>query len=66
MKVKFNGKEMDTPFQTSFEFFANLSKNENDVWIVNGFATKENIVLNENLRFQPYRFLLKSNSQIHF
>lgn len=48
MKVKFNGKEMDTPFQTSFEFFENLSKNENDVWIVNGFATKENIVLNEN------------------
>ena len=48
MRVKFNGKELDTDFKTSLEFFENISKNENDVWIINGFATKENIALNEN------------------
>ncbi|EAH5857229.1 thiamine biosynthesis protein ThiF [Campylobacter jejuni] len=48
MRVKFNGKELDTDFKTSLEFFENISKNENDVWIINGFATKENIVLNED------------------
>lgn len=31
-----------------WNFFENISKNENDVWIINGFATKENIALNEN------------------
>lgn len=48
MRVKFNGKVMDTDFKTSLEFFENISKNENDVWIINGFATKENIILNED------------------
>lgn len=48
MRVKFNGKELDTDFKTSLEFFENISKNENDVWIINGFATKENIALNED------------------
>ncbi|KGI56098.1 thiamine biosynthesis protein ThiF [Campylobacter sp. MIT 97-5078] len=48
MQVKFNGKELDTQFKTSLEFFKNVSKNENDVWIINGFATKENIALKEN------------------
>lgn len=48
MRVKFNGKELDTDFKTSLRFFENISKNENDVWIINGFATKENIALNEN------------------
>ncbi|WP_302479542.1 ThiS-like ubiquitin domain-containing protein, partial [Campylobacter coli] len=32
MRVKFNGKELDTAFKTSLEFFENISKNENDVW----------------------------------
>ncbi|MCR6570764.1 thiamine biosynthesis protein ThiF [Campylobacter insulaenigrae] len=48
MRIKFNGKELETKFKTSLEFFQNISKNENDVWIVNGFATKENLNLNEN------------------
>ncbi len=57
MRVKFNGKELDTDFKTSLEFFENISKNENDVWIINGFATKENIALNEDdeLFFFLYR-----------
>ena len=29
MRVKFNGKELDTDFKTSLEFFENISKNEN-------------------------------------
>ena len=47
MRIKYNGKELFTEFKTSLEFFENVSKNENDVWIVNGFATKENLTLNE-------------------
>ena len=48
MRIKYNGKELFTEFKTSLEFFENVSKNENDVWIVNGFATKENLTLNED------------------
>ncbi|AXP08459.1 thiamine biosynthesis protein ThiF [Campylobacter hepaticus] len=48
MRIKFNGKELNTQFMTSLDFFKSVSKNENDVWIVNGFATKENVKLSQN------------------
>ena len=48
MRIKFNGKELDTKLSTSLDFFKSVSKNENDVWIINGFATKENIKIHEN------------------
>ncbi|MBZ7945180.1 thiamine biosynthesis protein ThiF [Campylobacter sp. RM10532] len=48
MKIKFNGKELETSFKSTLDFFQSVSENENDVWIVNGFATKEDLNLNEN------------------
>ncbi|MCE3038746.1 thiamine biosynthesis protein ThiF [Helicobacter anatolicus] len=48
MKIKFNGQIVDTSFESSLEFFIHHSKDENDVWIVNGFATKMNEKLKEN------------------
>ena len=48
MKIKFNGKYIQSDFKNTLEFFKSVSKNENDVWIVNGFATKENLELKEN------------------
>lgn len=48
MKIKFNGSMIDTYFKNTLDFFQNVSKNENDVWIVNGFATKESLELKEN------------------
>ncbi|QOQ89101.1 thiamine biosynthesis protein ThiF [Campylobacter peloridis] len=48
MKIKFNGSMVNTAFKNTLEFFQSVSKNENDVWIVNGFATKENLDLKEN------------------
>lgn len=47
MKIKFNGKDFDTRFKNSLDFFQTVSKDESDVFIVNGFATKENIELKE-------------------
>ncbi|MBK1991829.1 thiamine biosynthesis protein ThiF [Campylobacter sp. 2018MI35] len=48
MRVKFNGEFLETEYKNTLDFFQSVSKNESDVWIVNGFATKENINLNEN------------------
>ncbi|OCX43472.1 thiamine biosynthesis protein ThiF [Campylobacter ornithocola] len=48
MRIKFNGSLIDTSSKNTLEFFQSVSKNENDVWIVNGFATKENLDLKEN------------------
>ncbi|MCV3385600.1 thiamine biosynthesis protein ThiF [Campylobacter lari] len=48
MRIKFNGSMIDTHFKNTLEFFQSVSKNENDVWIVNGFATKESLELKEN------------------
>lgn len=47
MRIKFNGKDFDTEFKHSLDFFKSLSEDESDVFIVNGFATKENIELKE-------------------
>lgn len=47
MRIKFNGKDFDTEVKHSLDFFKSLSKDESDVFIVNGFATKENIELKE-------------------
>ena len=47
MKIKFNGKDFDTKLKNSLDFFQTVSKDESDVFIVNGFATKENIELKE-------------------
>lgn len=48
MIIKFNGKEIQTDFKNTLDFFKGVSKNESDVWIINGFATKENFDLKEN------------------
>ena len=47
MKIKFNAKEIDTEIFDSLEFFKTFSNDENDVWIINGFATKENYKLKD-------------------
>lgn len=47
MKIFFNAKPLETEFQTSKEFFDSVSQNESDVFIINGFATKENEPLKE-------------------
>jgi len=48
MKIKFNGTLCECEFENSEDFFKSKSSNENDVWIINGFATKQNQKLNEN------------------
>ncbi|WP_104697047.1 MULTISPECIES: thiamine biosynthesis protein ThiF [unclassified Helicobacter] len=48
MKIKFNGKEVETHFKTSLSFFTAHSTNSDDVWIVNGFATRQNQDLHED------------------
>ncbi|WP_276883036.1 thiamine biosynthesis protein ThiF [Campylobacter cuniculorum] len=40
MRIKFNGKDYETNCKDTLEFFKQHSKDENDVWIINGFATK--------------------------
>ncbi|RDU58509.1 thiamine biosynthesis protein ThiF [Helicobacter sp. MIT 99-5507] len=47
MKIKFNAKEIDTKISNSLDFFKEFSKDENDVWIINGFATKESYQLKD-------------------
>lgn len=47
MKIKFNGKEIDTQITNSQDFFIQNSNNSSDVWIINGFATKEKYELKE-------------------
>ena len=47
MRIKFNGKEISTQVTNSVDFFMQNSNDESDVWIVNGFATKEKHELKE-------------------
>lgn len=47
MRIKFNNKPCDTEFSTSAEFLSSVSSDESDVWIVNGFCTRDAITLNE-------------------
>ncbi|WP_270979680.1 thiamine biosynthesis protein ThiF [Campylobacter helveticus] len=47
MRIKFNGEVIETHFKTSGEFFKSVSQNESDVWIINGFATKDEVDLDE-------------------
>lgn len=48
MKIQFNGKDYETSCKDSLEFFKTHSKDANDVWIINGFATKAKQELKEN------------------
>lgn len=47
MKIKFNNEPCETTAQTSAEFLSAKSSDESDVWIINGFCTREAIRLNE-------------------
>lgn len=47
MKIKFNGNFCETSCKNTAEFFKEKSQNKDDVFILNGFATKENIALKE-------------------
>lgn len=47
MKIFFNTKPLQTDSKTSKEVFMALSQNDSDVWVVNGFATKEPLELKE-------------------
>lgn len=47
MKVLFNGQEIESAFQNSSDFFKAHSQDESDVWIINGFASKEDQALKE-------------------
>ncbi|CBG40575.1 thiamine biosynthesis protein ThiF [Helicobacter mustelae] len=48
MRIKFNGQPLSTTCQNSAEFFHQHSKDPSDVWIINGFATKQSQQLHEN------------------
>lgn len=49
IKVFFNGAQVSTSHTSSKDFFLEHSSDEkNDVWILNGFATKENLAIKEN------------------
>lgn len=47
MKIKFNNEPFETSAATSVEFLSAKSSDESDVWIVNGFCTREAIALND-------------------
>ena len=47
MKIKFNNTECETNATTSVEFLNSKSSDENDVWIINGFCTREAVPLSE-------------------
>ena len=46
MKIKFNNEICETNIKTSAEFLSAKSSDENDVWIINGFCTREAVPLN--------------------
>lgn len=48
MTIKFNNTPCKTNAKTSVEFLSQKSSDENDVWIINGFCTRESIKLQEN------------------
>lgn len=47
VNIKFNNKLCQTSAKTSVEFLSQKSSDESDVWIINGFCTRENIELQE-------------------
>lgn len=47
MKIKFNNMPCETSCASSAEFLGAKSSDESDVWIVNGFCTREAIALND-------------------
>lgn len=47
MKIIFNGSAIETDAKSTLEFFNAQNASKNDVWIINGFATQEDISLNE-------------------
>lgn len=47
MWIKFNNKPCECEFSTSTEFLESVSSDESDVWIVNGFCTRDPITLVE-------------------
>ena len=47
MKIKFNNKECETNAKTSLEFLSTKSSAESDVWIINGFCTRDEIALKD-------------------
>lgn len=48
MKIIFNGKKINTDSKNTKEFFKSINADKNNVWIINGFATQDNIELKEN------------------
>ncbi|STQ85853.1 thiamine biosynthesis protein ThiF [Helicobacter muridarum] len=48
MKIRFNGERLQTDYKDTYSFFSSLNGDDSDVWIVNGFATKDNLILSEN------------------
>lgn len=47
MQILFNNEPCKTDAKTSAEFLNARSNSENDVWIVNGFCTRDAIVLKD-------------------
>lgn len=46
-RIKFNNEFEQTEAKTNVEFLSQKSSSESDVWIINGFATREEITLKE-------------------
>lgn len=47
MRIFFNTKPLEVEEKTSKEVFELMNAGENDIWVVNGFATKESLLLKE-------------------
>ncbi|TQR56924.1 sulfur carrier protein ThiS adenylyltransferase ThiF [Campylobacter troglodytis] len=47
MRIKFNNEDCETKARSTVEFLSSKSSDESDVWIVNGFCTKEDLELKE-------------------
>lgn len=45
MKINFNGKMINTESKSSKEFFESINANKKNVWIINGFATQDDVPL---------------------
>ncbi len=45
--IKFNGKAQTTDYKDTQSFFESISNDESDVWILNGFATKQKEILKD-------------------
>lgn len=47
VRIKFNAQAQETACKSSVEFFKSVSVDADDVWIVNGFATREAVGLKD-------------------